>query len=68
MPGGAGGRRGGRNVPATIYRTIREYGHRRPADVDQAQVRADPERAMVSSHQPAAILSAATTRKKAAHP
>ena len=38
------------------------------AGVDQAQVRADAERAIVSSQQPAAILSAATTRKKAAHP
>jgi hypothetical protein len=51
-----------------MYRELREYGIVAPAGAGRAQVRADAERAMARSQQPHAIFSAATTRKKAAHP
>jgi hypothetical protein len=61
----AGGTCDVREWPPTIYRKIREYPQ--PAS-DQAQARADGERAMAMYQQPPARFSAAITRKNAAHP
>jgi hypothetical protein len=59
---------GGRLTLATIYPKIASTGIVAPAGVDQAQVRAGAERAMVMYQEPPARFSVAITRKKAAHP